>query len=423
LSIRTSSMLLVGALALSAQVQTQPPISRITLDEAIATALGHNHSLLATRTTVHQSLANEITANLRPNPTIFTDWEYLPFVGPPSGTSFLQYLQGSTEGDIGMSYMFERGQKRQHRVQAAKDATAVTRTQVLDTERGLAFQVAQLFVNAQLAESTLDLARQDLKSFQSTVDIGETQFKSGAMSENDLLKLRLQLIQFQTDAEQAELGRAQALSDLRQLLGFESVTEDYDVSGAFSYQPLLLTLPDLLSKAIQNRPDLRGAQLGIAAANSQHTLAQANGKQDVTVSGNYSHVNGISAVTVSVSVPLPIFDRNQGNIAQTRYAITQAKEQEKSANGQVLTDVRDAWQGLQSNERVLQIYVKGSLETARRSREIAEYAFRHGAIALIDLLDAERGYRATELAYRQVLAAYLTSLEQVRQAVGSRSLN
>jgi outer membrane protein, heavy metal efflux system len=393
-------------------------------DDAIQMALRNNHSLLATRTTVQQSLANEVTANLRPNPTLFTDWEYLPILGgAPHGTGLLSYLQNSTEGDLGLSYLFERGQKRQHRVQAAKDTTSVTRSQVVDTERGITFQVAQLFINVQLAESTLELARQNLDSFQNTVNISESQFRAGGMAENDYLKIKLQSIQFQTDLQQAELARAQALSDLRQQVGYESVPAEFDVAGAFEYKPVLLTLPDMQSKALQSRPDLRAAQLSIAAANSAHTLALANGKQDVTVSGNYSHVNGISAVTLSVSVPLPIFDRNQGNIAQTRYVITQAQEQQKSVNGQVLTDVRDAWEGLQTNERVVQIFTKGNLDTSQRSRDISEYAFRRGATTLLDFLDAERSYRATQLAYRQAVAAYLTSLEQLRQAVGVRILN
>ena len=146
----------------------QAPVS-LTLDQAIEMALRHNHSLLAARTTVQQSEAQEVTANLRPNPTLFTDWEYLPLVHP-NGAGVADYLHDSTEGDIGMSYLFERGKKRQHRLQAAKDATAVTRSQVADNERGLAFQVAQLFINVQLAKSTLDLARQDLTSYQDTVD-------------------------------------------------------------------------------------------------------------------------------------------------------------------------------------------------------------------------------------------------------------
>ena len=179
---------LAGALLLHlAPAQTSPGPVAVTLDQAIQTALQHNHNLLAARTTVQQSQAQEITANLRPNPTLFTDWEYLPLINP--GGSLLDYLHNSTEGDIGLSYLFERGKKRQHRLQAAKDATAVARFQVVDNERNVTFQVAQLFINVQLAQSTLDLARQDLKSYQDTVDISEKKFKGGGISENDFLKI------------------------------------------------------------------------------------------------------------------------------------------------------------------------------------------------------------------------------------------
>jgi cobalt-zinc-cadmium efflux system outer membrane protein len=395
--------------------------SKISLDQAIELALQHNHSLLAARTTILQNQAQEIQANVRPNPTFFADWEYLPLSSPP-GISFLDYLHNSTEGDIGLSYLFERGDKRQHRLEAAKDATAVTRSTVSDNERTLAFQVAQLYINAELAQSTLELARLDLKSFQQTVDISKRQFEIGAMNENDFLQIRLQMVQFQTDVEQAELSKAQALSDLRQQLGYESVPSEYDIADELEYRPMALKLDDLQAKALQNRPDLRAAQLGITAANSQYTLAKANGKQDYTLSGNYSHTGGISAFSLSFSIPLPVFDRNQGTIAQTRYAIAQAREQQTLTNGQVLTDVRDAYLGVQSNDRVVKIYRSGPLDDNKRSRDISEYAYRHGATPLLDFLVAERNYRAVELAYRQAVAAYITSVEQLRQAVGSRSL-
>src|SRR5580693_1806764 len=193
---------------------TSGPV-RITLDEAIQMALQHNHNIIAARTTIDQSLDLEVTANLRPNPALFTDWEYLPLFHAPEG-GYLQYLHDSTEGDFGASYLFERGQKRQNRYQNAKDNTAVTRSGVSDNERGLAAQVGQLFINVQLAESTLDLAQQDLKSWQSTVDISEYQYKAGGLSENDYLQIKIQLVQFQQDVENALLAKAQALSDLRQ---------------------------------------------------------------------------------------------------------------------------------------------------------------------------------------------------------------
>lgn len=395
---------------------------KITLEDAIRLASQHNHSLLAARTTITQNQALEVQANVRPNPTLFTDWEYIPLPGVHPGGGFAGYLHDSTEGDIGISNLFERGQKRQHRVEAAKASTAVSRSTVVDNERTLAFQVAQLFYNVQLAESTLDLANQDLKSFQDTVNISESQYKAGAMSENDYLQVKLQLAQFQTNVEQAVYSRDQALSDLRQQIGYESVPAEYDVEGPFAYQPLAVKIEDLQMAALANRPDLRASQQGILAAQSQYGLAKANGKQDVTVSANYSHVNAISAVTWSLSIPLPIFDRNQGNIAQTRVAIAQAQEQQLQVRGQVMDDVRDAYLGVQSNSRVVQIYQSGVLDDAKQSRDISEYSYRRGATPLLNFLVAQRNYDAIQLSYRQALAAYLTAIEQLRQAVGTRSL-
>ncbi len=410
-----------------AQATTGPV--RITLDEAVQMALQHNHNMIAARTAIDQDLAMEVTANLRPNPSLFVDWEYLP-IGSPArqnpdlypGVSTGDYLRDNTEGDIGLSYLIERGKKRERRYQAAKDVTAQTRSLVADAERGLTYQVATLFVNVQLAESTIDLAQQDLKSFQKTVDIAEFQFKSGGISESNYLMIQVQLLQFETDLESAQLARAQGLSDLRQLLGYESVSADYDVLDAFDYLPMRANLDDLKMQALQNRPDLRAAVQGVTAANSGYLLAKADGVQDLTVQGNYSHVNGINAATLYASIPLPFFNRNQGEIARTHSVITQMEEQQKFTSGQVLTDVKDAYEGLKSNDRVVLLYRDKYREIARRSRDIADYAYHGGALALLDFLDAERSYRAAELAYRQALASYLLALEQLREAVGTRTL-
>jgi cobalt-zinc-cadmium efflux system outer membrane protein len=397
----------------------QGPV-RITLDDAIQLALQHNHNLLANRTTIEQAEAEETTANLRPNPVIFGDWDYLPFFSPSYWTG--DYLHDSTEADLGLSYLFERGKKRQHRLQAAKDVTAQTRSLVADNERTLSFNVASQFFNVQLAESTLDLAEQDLKSFQNTVSISESQYKSGGISQDAYLKIKLQMLLFETDFQQAQLAKVQALSDLRNLLGYESVSADYDVAGPFDYQPVKANMEDLQMKALQNRPDLRAAQQGVSAANSQYELQKAIGKQDVTGAANYTHTNGINGISVAVSVPLAIFNRNQGEIARTRFAIAQAQEQEKASSEQVLTDVHDAYEGLRENDKVVVLYRSGYLDVAQQDRDISEYAYRRGAASLLDFLDAERSYRATQLAYRQALASYLLSLEQLREAVGTRSL-
>jgi cobalt-zinc-cadmium efflux system outer membrane protein len=401
------------------QAQSQGPV-RITLDEAIQMALQHNHALAAARTVIQQNEASEITANLRPNPVFTADAQFLPIFNPNRFSA--DYINTTAQFDAGLSYLFERGKKRQHRLQAAKDTTAVTRSTVADNERTLEFNVASQFVSVQLAESTLALAQEDLKSFQNTVDISESRYKAGDISEGDFLKIKIQVLQFHSDVAQAELAKVQALVGLRQFLGYESVPQDFDVAGDFDYSPVTLKLEDLQAKALQTRPDFRAAQQGVTAAQSQYELQKAIGKVDVTGTANYDHVSATSAASFFGSFQIPIFNRNQGEIARTHYAITQAQELEHAASDQVMSDVLDAYEGVHENDRVVSLYRAGYLDAAEQSRDISEYAYKRGAASLLDYLDAERSYRATELAYRQSLAAYLTAVEQLREAVGVRTL-
>jgi cobalt-zinc-cadmium efflux system outer membrane protein len=405
------------------QAQTlaqKPGAVIISLDDAIRMALQHNHSLLAARTVIQQNEAEETTANLRPNPVLMGDSQFLPIFQPNQFSA--DYLDNTAQFDFGVSYLFERGKKRQHRLEAAKDQTAVSRSQVADNERNLTFLVASQFTNVELAESTLELAAEDLKSFQSTLDITEARYKAGDIGEDDLLKMKLQMLQFQTDLSAAQLARVQGLSDLRQLLGYESVAADYDVGGSFEYQPVKGNLEDFQTKALQDRPDLQAARLGVTAANSQRELQKAISKRDVTGQGSYTHLGYTNDLSLFGQIQMPIFDRNQGEIARAGFAITQAQEQEKLASGQVLTDVRDAFEGLRANDQIVGLYRSGYLDAAQQSRDITEYAYRHGAASLLDFLDAERSFRATQLGYRQSLASYLLALEQLREAVGTRSL-
>jgi len=348
------------------------------------------------------------------------DSQFLPIFQPGNFTA--DYLDNTAQFDVGVSYLFERGKKRQNRLQTAKDQTAVTRSLVADNERTLTFNVATDFINVELAESTLELANQDLKSFQETVDITEARYKAGNIGLDDFLKMKLQLLQFQTDVAQAKLARVQGLTDLRQLLGYEQVSADYDVAGSFDYEPMKGGLEDMQAAALKSRPDLQAAQQGVAAANSAFKLQKAIGKRDVTGQIDYTHLGYLNNVSLFGSMQLPIFDRNQGEIKRAGFAITQAQEQQLYANGQVLTDVRDAYEGLKANDEVVGLYRSGYLDDALQSRDITDYAYKRGAASLLDFLDAERSFRATQLGYRQALASYLQALEQLREAVGTRSL-
>jgi cobalt-zinc-cadmium efflux system outer membrane protein len=407
------SMLLTGASAgQSGQL--------ISLDQAIDLALAHNHALKATRILVFQNQALEITANLRPNPVFGADAQFIPIFNPSDFSA--DNLNEVQQFDLGISYLFERGHKRQRRLQAARDQTAVTRAQVADAERTLAFNVGQQFVNVLLAESTLRFALRDLKSFQDTVDIAEAQLKAGAVSEGDYLKIKLQLLQFQTDVSSARLAKAQALVDLRTLLGYDAVQANYDVIGDLAYQPIKANLVDLQARALRERPDFQASQLGVTAAQSQILLAKANAKVDVNGTFDYTHTAAQSTASIFTNFELPVFNRNQGEIARTRYALTQSQETQQAASDTVLSDVADAYEAVRSNDEVVGLYTSGYLKQAEDSRDISEYAYKRGGASLLDFLDAERSYRSVQLTYRQALASYMAAIEQLKEAVGTRSL-
>jgi cobalt-zinc-cadmium efflux system outer membrane protein len=397
----------------------RPAATQITLEQAITLALANSPSIKAARTQIQQSQAQEITANLRPNPTLAWDSQFIPVFSGDFSTDTLNNLQ---QFDIGLGYLFERGHKRQNRLQAARDATAVTAAQIADMERTLVFNVAQQFVNVLLANSTLQFAVENLNSFQDTVTISEQRYKAGDISEGDYLKIKLQLLQFQTDVSSARVAKVQALGSLRQLVGYASLPHDFDVVGDLNYQPLTAALPDLQVKALATRPDLLAAQKSVKAANSQIALARADAKVDVNASASYSHVSGASSTSLFFNVPLPFFNRNQGEIARTKFALTGAELTAKAAEDTVMTDVTNAYESASSNQDVVKLYVSGYLKQAQDSRDISQYAYKAGAATLLDFLDAERSYRSTQLAYRQALAAYMLSLEQLRQAIGTRSL-
>jgi outer membrane protein, heavy metal efflux system len=392
----------------------------LTLDQAIDLALTHNHALKAARTQIQQNQAQEITAGIRPNPVLSGDSQFLPFFNPENFTT--ENLDQLSQFDVGLGYLWERGGKRKRRMEAARDQTAVTAFQVADTERATIFNVAQQFVGGLLAKANVELATQNLQSFKQTVDIAEYQYKVGQISEGDALKIRLQLLQFQSDLSAAQLAQVQAMSSLRQLIGYDAVASNFDLEGSLTYEPLSLGLEDLQVKALNQRPDLLAAKQGVVASRSQHTLALANGKRDLNTSFNYSHVAGESSASLFFNMELPIFDRNQGEKARTQFAITQAEESANFASDTVMTDIRNAYEALKSNEQIVKLYQSGYLKSAQDSREISEYAYKKGAASLLDFLDAERSFRTTQLAYRQSLAAYMLALEQLKQAIGVRRL-
>jgi cobalt-zinc-cadmium efflux system outer membrane protein len=388
----------------------------LSIDDAVRLALDRNQTLSAERLTIDQSKADEITAALKPNINASFNAEQLStFSANPfslsSETTNATYIAG-------LGYTFERGGKREKRMTVAHDTTDVTAKGVLDAERQLRFQTEQAFISVLLAKSVLDLSQQDLKDFSDVVDINRQRVTSGDLAEGDFLPISIQKLQFQTDVSSAEVGLLQAKATLRQLVGYESVTDTFDVSGDLTETAPALSLDDLKAQALQTRPDLAGAESSLTLANDQAALERGNRARDVSGSVDYTKVGGSNTLGVGVSFDLPFHDRNQGNIARADIGVQAAADTEAATKFVVLTDVSSAFAAFQSNQQIVKLYESGYLDQAKESLDITTYAFQRGAATLPNLLDAERTYRDTQIAYRQALAAFMTSARQLNLAVG-----
>jgi cobalt-zinc-cadmium efflux system outer membrane protein len=411
--------------SLAAQTPPQPspapptPATTVSLDDAVRLAVAYNHQLRAQRLNVDISKADEVTAALKPNPVFTSTNENFPASSQLFTTDTFSNGLNLIES---LSYTFERGGKRAKRTLVAQDTTSVAARTAADAERQLVFQTQQAFINVLLAKSTLDLAQQDERNYANVVDVNRERLRVGDLAEADFLKISLQQLQFQQDVASAEAAVVQAKAALRQSLGNEAVAENFDVAGDLAYTKYPTTLDELKRDALESRADLLAAQASVKLAQDTQTLAYGNRARDVTGEVEYDRAGSLNALGFGFSIELPIHDRNQGNIAHSQWALAQAVETEAQTRSAVLTDVVNAFAALQQNERVLSLFQSGYLAQAQQSLDVTTYVYQHGSGSLLDLLDAERTYRSTQLAYRQALAAYMTSVEQVNQAVGRQVL-
>ena len=405
----------LGTGVAAAQASPSKPEVRITLEQAEQMALAHNRTLQADLTLISQSKANEITAGLRPNPVFDTDALFIPFFSPKNLNS--DTLNNTSEFDAGVSYDFQLYGKRKARMNAAHAATTVTRSLVSNDERRLRYDVAAQFIHVVYAESKLRFAKQDLATFDKSLKISKRQYTAGSISHGSLLKLQLQRLLFQTDYTSAQVAVIQAKNNLRQLVGFDALPANYDVLGRLHAPNPHRSLVGLEAEALRNRPDLAASRQNVTEAQSQLHLARAYAHPSLGTTLDYTRLAGMNDLSSYATMAIPIFDRNQGNIAGAKAQITQANEQERAAEQLVLTQVRSAYAEQQSALQVVDLYRSGYLGDAQQSLSISEYAYLRGDTSLLNFLDAERSYRTVELDYRRALAQAMLSDQRLQEVV------
>ncbi len=392
----------------------------LTWDQVKARFEATNPALKADADNVDEMRAEEITAYLRPNPqfTLLADGTQ---IAPHDGvwTPF----KGTYE-QPNFSYLHERDHKRELRLESAQEGTRITEAQHEDLKRNLEFTLRATFVETLEAKAVLDMAKADLDYYDKIIEISRARLKAGDIAQIDFDRIELLRVQYESELQTAIVNLRTAKIQLLQLLNDRTPLDQFDVTGNFDFSDALDPLDSFRQAAMAARPDLQAALETMQQSQTNHKLAISNGSTDPTFAGWYTYnssnnnPNGIQTLGASVNIPLRIFDRNQGEKKRTQIDIDRAQQASEATRAQVFSDVDTAYEVVRSNIELLKPYKAKYNDEALRVRDTVSYAYFHGGASLMDFLNAQSDFRQVQLAYAQLIGAYLTSAAQLNLAVG-----
>jgi len=381
-----------------------------------------NPTLKAAQLNIDESRAAEITAYLRPNPDVSGTLDQInPFTTqpPPNGGAnrYSPFAFSLPSGSV--SYLHERAHKRELRRDQAKESTAIAETTYLDQARGLLFNLQSAFVQTLQAKAVLQNAKENLEYWDRELDVNRLRFKAGDLAQVDLARLELQRVQFESDYEGAVVNLRTSKIQLLMLMNDRTPIEKFDVTGPFDFSDELRPLEEFRRIALDARPDLKASVQNVELARITHSLAVSNGSTDPTISIDFARNPPIPVYFgVSISIPLRIFDRNQGEKARTQIDIGRNERLLDANEALVFSDVDSAYWTLVQNVNLLKPYKTKYLPLATDVRDKVAFSFKNGGASLLDYLDAEKGYRDTRLAYLNLIGSYLTAAAQMNMAAG-----
>jgi cobalt-zinc-cadmium efflux system outer membrane protein len=382
-----------------------------------------NPMLQAGRIGIDEARAAETTAYLRPNPQVGVTLDQIGTTD--GGNAFSASTLSATA-----SYLHERDHKRELRRDSAVGATAIAGSTQLDLERNLLFTLRTAFVQVLQAKAFLTLADDNLRSYDDVLRVSRDRYDTGDIAQIDLDRLQLQRVTYESDVQTAQVNLRTAKIQLLRLLNDQSTpVEQIDAVGPFDFAVPSRSLDDVRQLALDRRPDLRAAVEAVAKADTDHRLAIANGSTDPTINvdAGFPSISSVwqsyqpplhQFVGVGVTLPLRIFDRNQGEKLRTALDITRTTKLADAARLQVFSDVDTAYAAVTSAVTLLQPYRATYLDQAARVRDTVTFSYQRGGASLLDFLQAEQEYRSVRLSYVNLVAAYLTSAAQLNLAVG-----
>ena len=385
----------------------KPPTAKpgaYTLPQIISMAEAKNPTLLAAQANLRAVRAQELQAGVRANPylTLYGTNVTLPAEGAANPYGYSAQV----------SRLFERGEKRRWRLDAARATTGQTQAQLEDTIRQTVLTLKLAFTKMLIAKEALELSNASLKDYQHEVEIARDRFQAGDLGKLDFERLDLQLGNFESDAANNEINVLQAADQLQTLIGVENPSVDFDVTGEVLPPVVANSRAELLQNALARRPDYAAARAGVDAAVANARLAVAEGTTDPTLEGEYDRSGTDNSAGFSINIPLRIFDKNQGNKQTTQFQADATRFTAAAARNQVVSDVEQAWVGYTRAKGLSDRFTNHYLEESQDVLSIAQFAFDHGGIALIDYLDALRDARS---ATSDALNAYSTTWNAIHQ--------
>jgi outer membrane protein, heavy metal efflux system len=410
--LRRLFFLLLAAAVFSTGAFAQQALTWQQVQERFATA---NPFLLAGQVGIEESRAQEISAYLRPNPTLGLIADQLnPFPGGPSHSKFGDVLSVAT-----VSYLHERRHKRELRLESAQDSTKITISGQADLQRNLLFTLRGAFVQILHEKAVLALAKENLSYYDHLLDVNRDRYKAGAIAQVDLDRLEIQRVQYESDLQTAEVTLRTAKIQLLQLLNDRTPVEQFDVSGPYDFSADVQDLTTLRQIALDTRPDLLAAIQTTEKATNDYQLAVANGSTDPVFSFDAGRNPPIDQyIGVGVTIPLRVFDHNQGEKLRTKLDIQRSERLTEATRAQVFNDVDSAHATLMSTVILLKPYKEHYLPQASRIRDTISFSYEHGAASLLDFLNAQADYRSVQLSYLNLISSYLVAASQLNLAVG-----
>jgi len=373
-----------------------------------------NPTLRAGQLNIDESKANEITAFLRPNPSLSISLDQFDPFSPNPYRPITNLQPG-----VAASYLYERMGKRDLRKESAEKATLIATSTQQDLIRNLTYTLRTAFVQTLQAKAVLALAKDNLAYYDKLLDVNRIRFKAGDIAEVDMDRLELQRIQYLSDIQNATVSVRTAKIMLLQLLNDRTPVDQFDVTGPYDFTANLDTLDNFHTVALATRPDLRAAIEAVDKAQTDHRLAEANGSTDPTFGVDFGRQNGDPFyIGFSVSVPIRVFDKNQGEKLRTQLDITRNERLRDAAQAQVFSDVDSAYVAVMGTVTLLQPYKSEYLARAVKVRDTISFSYQHGQASLLDLLNAQADYRTVELNYLNLVGSYLSAASQLNLAVG-----